>query len=307
MKKRTLSILFLIAALMFSSISAYAAENMTKTYIFDSTSKAFDYQPPVKDGYKVANIKYTVLEDKGKDVVIEEIKDLKEKKAPKTKTIKSKKYVLDERKTTYQKAKKIGTYVYEARNPNDFTADNEREVKDEKGKTFKGILESTIKGDIYDKAISVDGTFTGDVDSEYFYFANSGTLYPINTAAPLWNGYQEDILTYLNLSPSAYRITGGVWTGESVSGNRLTKKARFSGTSKVCDYTATYTAEDDTKFDASAVYLSPYKVKAVVRYEEILTTVQKVILAGAGIAVLALAAAIIIYILKRRKREEINE
>lgn len=122
MKKRTLSILFLIAALMFSSISAYAAENMTKTYIFDSTSKAFNYQPPVKDGYKVANIKYTVLEYKGKDVVIEEIKDLKEKKAPKTKTIKSKKYVLDERKTTYQKAKKIGTYVYEARNPNDFTA-----------------------------------------------------------------------------------------------------------------------------------------------------------------------------------------
>lgn len=303
------------AIMIFSSaaISYGASKDITRTNIFYSKTKKYEYaaQKEIQqDGktYKLKDIKYKLVADKGAETKNVKLENLTEEKAPATKSfeIDGKKvtFTLDTDATKFEKNKKEGTYVYTARDPKSFKADQTRAVKDQNGNTFTGKLESVTKGAIYRKPITIDGEFRGSVGTQYFYFANTGTLWPYNANAPVWNGYQSDILTYLNLDASAYRITGGSWTSSRVSGNTLIRTARFTGTSNVCDYTAKYVdGSDSDGYTANAVYLSPYKVKAIATYEQAgLTTIQKVLI-GAGILILAIVIALILYFLKRKKRE----
>lgn len=312
---KIVSLFFALIMVFVSTALSYAANtDITKTDIFYSKTKNYNYAADKEirqngKTYKLKNIKYELVADKGAEIKNVKLENLTEEKAPGTKNfkVKGKKvaFILDKDNTKFEKNKKEGIYVYSARDPKNFKADQTRAVKDKDGNTFTGTLASVSKGAIYRKPITIDGEFRGDVGSQYFYFANTGTLWPYNATAPVWNGYQADILNYLNLDASAYRITGGSWTSSRVSGNTLIRTARFTGTSNVCDYTATY--EDGTDADgytANAVYLSPYKVKAIATYEQAgLTTMQKVLI-GAGILVLAIAIALILYFLKRKKREE---
>lgn len=312
---KIVSLFFALIMVFVSTALSYAANtDITKTDIFYSKTKDYSYaarEEIKQDGktYKLKNIKYKLVADKGAEAKNVKLENLTEEKAPATKSFevdgKKVTFTLDTDATKFEKNKKEGIYVYSARDPKNFKADQTRAVKDKDGNTFTGTLESVSKGAVYRKPITIDGEFRGDVGSQYFYFANTGTLWPYNATAPVWNGYQADILNYLNLDASAYRITGASWTGSRVSGNTLIRTAGFTGTSNVCDYTATY--EDGTDADgytATAVYLSPYKVKAIATYEQAgLTTMQKVLI-GAGILVLAIAIALILYFLKRKKREE---
>lgn len=311
---KIVSLFFALIMVFVSTALSYAANtDITKTDIFYSKTKDYSYaarEEIKQDGktYKLKNIKYKLVADKGAEAKNVKLENLTEEKAPATKSFevdgKKVSFILDTDATKFEKNKKEGIYVYSARDPKNFKADQTRVVKDKDGNTFTGTLASVSKGAIYRKPITIDGEFKGDIGSQYFYFANTGTLWPYNANAPVWNGYQADILNYLNLDASAYRITGGSWTGSRVSGNTLIRTARFTGTSNVCDYTATY--EDGTDADgytANAVYLSPYKVKAIATYEQAgLTTMQKVLI-GAGILVLAIAIALILYFLKRKKEE----
>jgi hypothetical protein len=308
---------FSFAAIMiFSSaaISYGASKDITRTNIFYSKTKKYEYAAQKEihqDGktYKLKDIKYKLVADKGAETKDVKLENLTEEKAPATKSfeIDGKKvtFTLDTDATKFEKNKKEGTYVYTARDPKSFKADQTRAVKDQNGNTFTGKLESVTKGAIYRKPITIDGEFRGSVGTQYFYFANTGTLWPYNANAPVWNGYQSDILTYLNLDASAYRITGGSWTSSRVSGNTLIRTARFTGTSNVCDYTAKYVdGSDSDGYTANAVYLSPYKVKAIATYEQAgLTTMQKVLI-GTGILILAIVIALILYFLKKKKRED---
>lgn len=312
---KIVSLFFALIMVFVSTALSYAANtDITKTDIFYSKTKDYNYAADKEirqngKTYKLKNIKYELVADKGAEIKNVKLENLTEEKAPGTKNfkVKGKKvaFILDKDNTKFEKNKKEGIYVYSARDPKNFKADQTRAVKDKDGNTFTGTLESVSKGAVYRKPITIDGEFRGDVGSQYFYFANTGTLWPYNASAPVWNGYQADILAYLNLDASAYRITGGSWTGSRVSGNTLIRTARFIGTSNVCDYTATYVdGTDGDGYTANAVYLSPYKVKAIATYEQAgLTTMQKVLI-GAGILVLAIAIALILYFLKRKKREE---
>lgn len=312
---KIVSLFFALIMVFVSTALSYAANtDITKTDIFYSKTKDYNYAADKEirqngKTYKLKNIKYELVADKGAEIKNVKLENLTEEKAPGTKNfkVKGKKvaFILDKDNTKFEKNKKEGIYVYSARDPKNFKADQTRAVKDKEGNTFTGTLESVSKGAVYRKPITIDGEFRGDVGSQYFYFANTGTLWPYNASAPVWNGYQADILAYLNLDASAYRITGGSWTGSRVSGNTLIRTARFIGTSNVCDYTATYVdGTDGDGYTANAVYLSPYKVKAIATYEQAgLTTMQKVLI-GAGILVLAIAIALILYFLKRKKREE---
>lgn len=312
---KIVSLFFALIMVFVSTALSYAANtDITKTDIFYSKTKDYSYaarEEIKQDGktYKLKNIKYKLVADKGAEAKNVKLENLTEEKAPATKSFevdgKKVTFTLDTDATKFEKNKKEGIYVYSARDPKNFKADQTRAVKDKDGNTFTGTLASVSKGAIYRKPITIDGEFRGDVGSQYFYFANTGTLWPYNATAPVWNGYQVDILNYLNLDASAYRITGARWTGSRVSGNTLIRTARFTGTSNVCDYTATYVdGTDGDGYTANAVYLSPYKVKAIATYEQAgLTTMQKVLI-GAGILVLAIAIALILYFLKRKKREE---
>lgn len=306
-----------IALIIAFPSASFAAETITREHIFYSTERGREYDAPknIEKGgkkYRLKGVKYEVLLEKGSEFRKVTIKNLKEKKAPQEKvfTLKgeSVQFLIDEGKTTYKKARKEAKYVYEARNPNGFTPDQTRELETADGEKFTGTLDNVTKSGIYQKGVSIPGTFRAPKGAEFFYFTGTGVLWKINTAAPLWQGYQRDILIYLGLSPNAYRITGGRWTATRAVGNDVVKSAMFSGTCNVCDYICTYTdGGEPDRYIAKAVYGSPYKIKAICEYERYYTTLQKAVMAGAGIVILSGAASVILYILKRKKRDETNE
>ena len=160
---------FSFAAIMiFSSaaISYGASKDITRTNIFYSKTKKYEYaaQKEIQqDGktYKLKDIKYKLVADKGAETKNVKLENLTEEKAPATKSfeIDGKKvtFSLDTAATKFEKNKKEGTYVYTARDPKSFKADQTRTVKDQNGNTFTGKLESVTKGAIYRKPITIDG------------------------------------------------------------------------------------------------------------------------------------------------------
>lgn len=304
--------LLLIAMMMFTSV-AFAGQQITKDETFYSKDKNFSYKAESvlkKNGkeYHLKDIQYEVVKKPTDVAQTIEIKNLKEEKVPKTKLFdfdgQSARLYLDEKATTYTKNPAEQTYVYQARDPENFAPDQSRQFSNAEGVVVIGKLKDTKKGRLYPKTITIPGRFYGDEGAKYFYFANTGHLWPLNTSAPTWQGYEKDILSYLGLNPNSYKITGGRWISESRSGGTITKTASFSGTQTVCDYTCTYSVADggDT-YTAKAVY-SGYLVKATMIYEEEMSLMTKVIYVGAGLLVIAVATAIIIFLLKHKKRKE---
>lgn len=304
-----------LAVMILSTCFPFAGEQLTKSDVFYSKDKNFTYaaKDTIEENgkhYQLKDIRYEMLKKPDAVAQTVQLKGLKDEKAPQTKTFtvngEKVKLYLDAKKTTYTKNPSEETYVYQARDPNTFKPDGTRSFTSDDGKNLTGTLKDTAKGNIYQKAITIPGRFTGEEGAKYFYFANTGNLWPLNTSAPTWQGYEKDILTYLGLDPGSYRITGGRWTAESRSGGNVIKTASFSGTKNVCDYTCTYSIQggDDT-YTADAVY-SGYKVKAIMIYEPYMTLTQKILI-GAAIGIAAVAIAAILYFLKRRRRQEETE
>lgn len=305
--------------MLFTSTVAFASEKQTvvKEHFFYSQTRQYDYKPDKeisKDGkkYKLINVKYIVIKEKGAEAKEVEFKNLKEKKVPKVQEIEVKgekiPYTINKEKTTYEPARKEATYVYKAENPFDFTPSNQKTLQDQMGNEFTGTLSNTAKGNDYKVSVTVPGKFVGDAEAKYFYFANTQALWDIDTKSPNWQNYETDILSYLGLPVEIYDITGGKWTSESTTNGVTTRTASFSATQRVADYVCTYSLGDGDadKFNAKAIYESPYQVKAIAEYEEIKDSHLTEILIGAVILIGACAIAAIIYFLakKRKKREE---
>lgn len=308
--KRIASISLLVTLL--ATCFSFAGEQLTRSEVFYSGDKDFAYaaQETIKENgrtYHLKNIDYEILKKPDAVEKTAEVKGLKEEKAPKTRAFtidgKKVKLFLNASKTTYTKVPAEEKYVYQAEDPYTFKPDQSRSFRNEGGQTVTGTLKDTVKGSIYKKAITIPGRFTGEEGAKYFYFANTGNLWPLNTSAPTWQGYERDILTYLGLNPASYGITGGRWTGETHSGGNVIKTASFSGTKNVCDYTCTYTVQGgEDIYTANAVY-SGYKVKAIMTYEPYMSLKTKIMI-GAAIGIAAIAIAAILYFLKRKKKDE---
>lgn len=312
MKAKRIPIFMLICVMLFTSFS-FAKGEVTKTKIIYTSDKDYKYEGAneyAKNGknYRIKDIKYEVIKnpDELKEEV--EIKNLKTKKAPETKVFningEKVKLFLDKGKTTYTLNPKEETYVYEARDPYAFKPDEEREFKGRDDKEVKGKLKEVIKGNIYKAGVNISGNFRGDANSEHFYFEGTGNLWPLNTTAPIWQGYEEDILTYLGLNPRSYGITGGIWTGKSISNGVITRTASFRGTKDVCDYSCIYQINDgEETYRANAIY-SGYMIKITIVYEEYMSLAKKIFI-GAGIGIFAIAfSAILVWIVKRKEKEE---
>lgn len=301
-----------LAVMILSTCFPFAGEQLTKSDVFYSKDKNFTYaaKDTIEENgkhYQLKDIRYEMLKKPDTVEKTAEVKGLKEEKAPKTRAFtidgKKVKLFLNASKTTYTKVPAEEKYVYQAEDPYTFKPDQSRSFQNEGGQTVTGTLKDTVKGSIYKKAITIPGRFTGEEGAKYFYFANTGNLWPLNTSAPTWQGYERDILTYLGLNPASYGITGGRWTGETYSGGNVIKTASFSGTKNVCDYTCTYTVQGgEDIYTANAVY-SGYKVKAIMTYELYMSLKTKIMI-GAAIGIAAIAIAAILYFLKRKKKDE---
>lgn len=230
------------------------------------------------------------------------------------------KMYLDENSTTYTKNTETRIVQYKGQTVSDFNPGEKKKFKAH-GTTVTGdLIKVAKKGKVYEKKITLPASFVGDSEDKYFKFAGSHTLWPLKTEAPVWEGYEEDILDYLKLDKSVYKITGAKWGEKKQNGRHVTCDAEFYATKKVQDYTATYRIPGQG-YTADAVYRG-YKITATSIYEldgteqaeesevteppveEGWSTAQKILFAGASIAIIAGAGATILYYLKKRKNTE---
>lgn len=158
-------------------------------------------------------------------------------------------------------------------------------------------------------------TFIGDEDCQYYVI--NGKRIPNTFEEPTFEGYEEEILTYLNLPADDYDITGGSWTSGYVTEDGQTvRHAVFTCSADVLtDYTAYY-AENLTeaspayaRTDITAVYSNgiedvEYDVQVVVEYEKEGLTTKQIVMIATGMVILALLCVLILFVIKRKKKEE---
>lgn len=302
MKKRLLVLFFIVLA--FSSL-CYAAEDVKREYTFKSIGKDFKYEKHQViniDGarYKVNDIKYEVISKDTKKLV-RDYTDLSKKEVPKTIEENGKKYKLA--KTTYKEVKQDVKQSF--RGTGDFEVPKSKEIEVGENKQFTGILKNvnTSLSDTFDTNFEVTGVFYGDEDVPEYDL--NGYKIPASSA-PTFTGYQSEVLRYLNLEQDRYILNSGSWSGGYYYTNGTTaRNAIFRGVQKSTIYDATY---EITKYDANSIYESSdadaiYKVKAIVSYKKVSLSIYEKIFIGIGILILAALAALILWIIAKRKKE----
>ena len=93
--------------------------------------------------------------------------------------------------------------------------------------------------------------------SPYYTFVKKDI--PHNQEYPLFLGYENDYLNYLNLDPDSYQILSSSWSSEPyIDGDILKRKARLSGSRLAGSYTAEYFSQvvlpDADGYTATGVY-----------------------------------------------------
>ena len=161
-------------------------------------------------------------------------------------------------------------------------------------------------------AFACDGKFYGDRDCMYYVL--NGKQIPAESA-PTFNGYQSELLAYLDLDPNIYRIDSGSWASDYYTEDGQTvRSAVYNGMQRSNTYTVTYAA---TVYNAEAVYSNgvtsdeaEHTVKAIVTYEKVETVIdlKTIAIIFTGIAVLAALVVAIFMLLKKKKqnKEEVN-
>lgn len=220
-----------------------------------------------------------------------------------TKNIDGKEYTLTAKKPEWKEVQ-VGTEVRE------YAAENEVANSIEKdGKTYQLTdVQSGSKSEDF----SVDATFTtSDPNSNLFDI--SGKIVEISDT-PTWDGWEDDVQSYLAASGSEYTVTGARWSGDYIkTNNGYARTATFTGVRQTPVWMAVYTgnaeytaeityvdsANPDGTYDVDA--LATYKVVHTEENHSNLTTTLLAI--GGGIAVLAVAGACILTILKKKKKD----
>ncbi|MDY6037484.1 MAG: hypothetical protein SPI74_00570 [Eubacterium sp.] len=135
---------------------------------------------------------------------------------------------------------------------------------------------------------------------------------------PVWTGYEADVAAYLGVNGASYAITGASFTSantysESADGH-FERTAIFTGTRRIPYYLATFSYEgedkESTTYNADVSYIAKdgFKVTAKAIYEkEGVPLYKKVITFGGGILLICIATAIVIYMAKRKTKNESKE
>lgn len=191
------------------------------------------------------------------------------------------------------------------------------ELTTDSGLTVTGYLQNVTSSHSNTLAeYEMPATFIGDADCQYYVI--NGKRIPNTFEEPTFEGYEKEILTYLNLSAGDYTITGGKWTSGYVKENGQTvRHAVFTCSADVLtDYTAYY-AESLTEAspgysttDITAVYSNgiedtEYDIAVTVDYErEGLPVKVIVIITGAALLILAGLIAAILMLIRKKKDEK---
>lgn len=280
-------------------------KTLTKDYYFEMENETdFSFQP--EEFIKVDGKKY-----KFKSVDYEYVsKPITEKIKVVSKSKKAKPYIY---KTAYNteiklyapskiKWEKIGTatlqreYGVNEAIPETITNDD--------GKTLykQNVVPGTRKVNVSAPAVFA----TSNKSSPYYMF--NGEVVCIDGNTPTWDGCLKDYADYLGVTNNhIYDVTGAYWDSEfKKQGDKYVRTATITGTKIVNYNTVSYGESLDAKesWEAAIKYTSKYIGVAHVKYRKCLSTIQKIILAGAGIFLLAGLITLILFWLKRKKNEE---
>lgn len=145
----------------------------------------------------------------------------------------------------------------------------------------------------------------------------NGKVVDILGSSPIWSNYEADIKAYLGVNGNDYTIQRGYFTEESrlvdESTNRYERIANYEGTKVVPFFVATFeykgeVKDEDATYEAEINYASDkyYSIEAKAIYEKY-SLISKVIKVGAGVLVLAIITSLVIYFIKRKKKESSDE
>lgn len=163
------------------------------------------------------------------------------------------------------------------------------------------------------RPITIQGYFYGDAGIAGFSFG--GTIIPYDPASPVWQGYEDTILDYLDLDSDYYRIVGAKWKdGDFIidaDGNSV-RRATIYAEQYAARWVANYSteAEGSVEYSATATYAMAadgqhhYTATATYVLDEGLTTAQIIFFIGIFVLLIALVIVLIIIGKKRRRRKD---
>ena len=303
---------FLMAAAAIPA--AAAAGPVTKEYIFTATGDDYEYtdnQLIEIDGaeYEAVGCTYEIVSTQERIEYEQKYENLIEQEVPESITQNGQELTLET--VDYTPKAVRDNQVYRDYVVTPAIPDNFRFKVD--GNTVQGKLVDT-KTELsatYNVSFACDGKFYGDKDC--MYYTLNGKQIPAESA-PTFEGYEEELLEYLDLDPDIYRVDSGRWaTDYYTEDGKTARSAVYSGMQRSTTYTAVYEA---TVYDALAVYTNgingdapEHTVKAIVRYEPVDTgiDIKTAVLIGAGVIVLvALIVAILMLLKKKKQNQEKN-
>lgn len=327
MKKR-MSVIVLALLISMSMLSpVFATETITKTYKFNPESKNdMSYNP----SQEIKKRDKTYILDENTEIKYKLLNDNKVK-VKKTVTVKNKEDIDKEIKhktdSGYVILKlKEGDEGIEwksiYRSPKVMTKDyatvseipsNLSNKVEENGKILNITCDRTdIKKSSKTVDFSAPAKFYGYPDSSIYSF--NGKKVKITGNKPVWNGYKDDVANYLG-DKGKYNVTGARWSSNMKPYQDMyVRQARFTGTKVVPYYQATFVESNDTRsmYEAVVTYEGidtnkQLEAEATVTYKIVdtgLTTLQKVLIAAAGVMVLIAVIILILFILKKKERRE---
>lgn len=130
--------------------------------------------------------------------------------------------------------------------------------------------------------------------------------------APTWDGWEEAVKAELGLSGSSYTLTGGSWDGDfrQQEDGSYTRTAIYTGTRETPVWTATY--QSVPEYTAEIIYTDSQYPNGVYEMEAMATytyhsTLETILKVGAGMLVAALAAACIVWFLRKKNKKNKDE
>lgn len=155
---------------------------------------------------------------------------------------------------------------------------------------------------------------TSNPYSNLFAFGGQ-TIELTDSAAPIWDGWEEAVKAELGLNGSSYTLSGGRWDGDFRQQNlwdgSYTRTAIYTGTRETPVWTATY--QSAPEYTAEITYVDEkypdgqYAALAVASYTPDTSVIEIVLKVGCGAAVLALAAACIVRLLEKNHKKNKDE
>ena len=162
-------------------------------------------------------------------------------------------------------------------------------------------LKEVTAGDPVWVDYSASMSFT-DYGSAYYKLAD-GVYMPHSDSAPAVDGFEDAILSYLGLSPSAFTVSYAVWNGEPYTNSSgiICRDAVLFGQRLANSLKATYEGT------AELPDVQGYRATATYYYRGVVRNVKKVrtlILAGIGVIAVLVTALLFILAKKKRNRKE---